>query len=266
MNAIKDTWRQLVRRRLWPVAVLLIAALVAVPMVLAKAPEPPPADPPSAVEKEDVGSSFVTLAQAGETAERRRVLGAEKDPFEPRKLPKAKKSKKKQQDEDKPAEQPKPKADKPADKGSGGGGAAPAPPKAPEPTATPVPTAPAGSVRIRFGTTEGDPTPAIIERLSVLPDEENPVVVYRGTEKNGKVAVFELTGVVQSQGDAECLPSPEDCQTIKLRAGETQFITVSETGETTDAQYQLDVVKIFRKKTKLNRAEIAELGQPKDKS
>ena len=40
MSIVTDTWRQLVRRRLWPVAVLLVAALAAVPLLLAKDPEP----------------------------------------------------------------------------------------------------------------------------------------------------------------------------------------------------------------------------------
>ena len=78
----------------------------------------------------------------------------------------------------------------------------------------------------------------------MLPDEEAPVLVYRGVEDGGKVAVFELTGVVDAQGDGTCVPTPEDCQYLKLRAGETEFITVTDTGAETDAQYQLDLVKI----------------------
>ena len=44
MSLITDTWHQLVQRRLLPVAVLLLAALVAVPLLLAKDPEPVAAD------------------------------------------------------------------------------------------------------------------------------------------------------------------------------------------------------------------------------
>ena len=40
MSVINDTWRFLVQRRLWPVAILLVAAAVAVPMLLAKDPAP----------------------------------------------------------------------------------------------------------------------------------------------------------------------------------------------------------------------------------
>ena len=41
MNVVTNTWRQLVRNKLWPVAVLLLAALVAVPVLLAREPEAP---------------------------------------------------------------------------------------------------------------------------------------------------------------------------------------------------------------------------------
>ena len=40
MSFLTDIWRQLKERRLWPVALLLVAAIVAVPLVLAKDPEP----------------------------------------------------------------------------------------------------------------------------------------------------------------------------------------------------------------------------------
>ena len=54
------------------------------------------------------------------------------------------------------------------------------------------------------------------------------MLVYRGVEDGGKVAIFELTGDVVAQGDGTCAPTPEDCQYLKLRAGETEFITVSD--------------------------------------
>ena len=79
----------------------------------------------------------------------------------------------------------------------------------------------------------------------MLPDEDTPVLVYRGVEEGGKVAVFELTGSVTAQGDGGCEPSPEDCQILRLREGETEFITVTDTGTETDAQYQLELEKIY---------------------
>ena len=83
------------------------------------------------------------------------------------------------------------------------------------------------------------------------------MLVYRGVEDGGKVAIFELTGDVDAQGDGTCAPTPEDCQYLKLRAGETEFITVTDTGTETDAQYQLDLVKIYKKQTKVKATDDA---------
>ena len=90
----------------------------------------------------------------------------------------------------------------------------------------------------------------------MLPNADAPVLVYRGVEDGGKVAVFELTGSVVALGDGKCEPNPEDCQILKLRAGETEFLTVTDTGAETDAQYQLELVKI-NTKTTTSKAELA---------
>lgn len=257
MNLITDTWRGLVRRKLWPVALLLVGALVAVPLLLAKTPEVEPAPPANAVAAADDGipATYVTSAAEAEgdveeSAKRRRTLGDSKDPFEPAPLPKAKKKAKAKKSAAKDeTKQSSPSSDEP--KSSGGGGSS-TPATAPVATATPTPTpkpAPANSIRVRFTkvTDDGSGEAAktqLFRRLEVLPDQEHPVLVFQGLEKGGKVASFELTGNVTVEGDGECEPTPEICGTLKLRAGETAFITVADTGEETDAQYQLDVVKI----------------------
>jgi hypothetical protein len=255
MNAIKDTWRELLRRRLWPVALLLVGALVAVPMVLAKTPDPAATTPVhNAKGEDDIASTYVSLADSAGTTEetkRRRVLGLSKDPFEPKALPKVKKAKKAKKAKAAATATPEPTTVQ--DSGSSGGsGGATTPPPSTAPAPEPTETVPAYSIKVRFGTTENSELPTkTIERLSVLPDEENPVIVYRGVEDGGDVAVFELTGEVDAQGDGTCAPTPEDCQYVKLRAGETEFITVTDTGTEADAQYQLDLVKIYKKQTKV---------------
>ena len=260
MNLITDTWRGLVRRKLWPVALLLVAALVAVPLTLAKEPEVVPvAANAGASAADELPATFVTAATdteeiEGTTSKRRRTLGAAKDPFEPAPLPKAKKKKSKKttakaSESTTEKETTKDSGSTPSSGGGGGGTTAPTAPVATAtPTATPKPD-PARSVRVRFSRVEegSDETdPMLVEKLEVLPDDENPVIVFQGLENKGKVAVFELTGTVTVEGDGECDPTPEACQFVRLRAGETVFVTVADTGETTDAQYQLDLVKINR--------------------
>ena len=80
------------------------------------------------------------------------------------------------------------------------------------------------------------------------------MLVYRGVEEGGKVAVFELTGSVAAQGDGAASRAPRTARSCSLRAGETEFITVTDTGTETDAQYQLELEKIYTKKTAVESA------------
>jgi hypothetical protein len=265
MNVITEILRQIVRRKLWPVALVLLGALAAVPFVLAKDPEPTAvASAANASKVESVPATFVSADEPTDATKRRRVLGVAKDPFAPADLTKAEKEKeakaKAKLAKDKAQESAATDAAKsaPSSSGSsatGGTGGTATPPVAPAPTATPAPTTtvPAFAVKVRFAATadQSEATAKTYERMSVLPDETNPLLVYRGVEDGGKVAIFELTGKVDAMGDGTCLPTPEDCQYLKLHAGETEFITLSDTGdEATDAQFQLDLVKIYAKKTK----------------
>ena len=92
MTLITDTWRQLVERRLWPIALLLVAALVAVPVLLASnpAPAPAPATTTASTSSDDpLAASKPIVAQATSFDDSsRHVLGAPKDPFKPAVLPK----------------------------------------------------------------------------------------------------------------------------------------------------------------------------------
>ena len=248
MKLIADIPRQLIRRRLWPLALLLVAALVAVPLTLAKSPEPLASTPaPGKRATEKPMSSFVSLDTHTGEPKRRRVLGEVKDPFAPaplapRRSPHAK------------TETTGPTATStPAPTGSSGsGGAAPpsSPPASPTPTATPKPTVPKYSIKVRFGATDGNAVTSTLERLEPLRSADSPLLVYEGVEDGGKVAIFSIAGSVTAQGDGTCEPSPDECTTLKLKAGETEFITIADTGDAAAApQYELDLVKIFSKRT-----------------
>ena len=92
MSVINDTWRFLVQRRLWPVAILLIAAAVAVPKLLAKEPTAAPV-PPAAVVKSDSASRAGDRADRGPRARTPtaavavRSSASRKNPFKPQATP-----------------------------------------------------------------------------------------------------------------------------------------------------------------------------------
>jgi hypothetical protein len=256
MSVINDTWRFLAQRRLWPVAILLIAAAVAVPKLLASEPTAAPA-PPAATVKSDQASvlavePIVAPASDADRKGRRHVLGSAKNPFKPKATP-----------------TPAPKPAKTAATntaattqsatGPGGttGGSTPA-------ATTPVTPAPAkkkyelNELTVRFGPSEDTARPPRkdVKRLQALPSSEEPVLIYLGVLKDKKTAVFLVDSGIIAQGDGTCMPSRTTCETIHLKEGETEFLDVP--GEVTDAteadippaaQYQLDVIKIRKKDT-----------------
>ena len=96
----------------------------------------------------------------------------------------------------------------------------------------------------------------------MLPDEDNPVLVYRGVEDERQGRGLRAHRRRRPpRATASASPTPEDCQYLKLRAGETEFITVSDTGEETDAQYQLDLVKINAKVDERRRPALAKASE-----
>jgi hypothetical protein len=258
MNVFANTWRQLVRRRLWPVAALLLAGLVAVPLVLAKDPEPVVMPPPpapeetTAAEEAATGEPLVALTEQGDQVRRRRVLGARKDPFEVAPPPKAKKSQ-----EQAPAEQ-EPETDKPEAPSDPSGGAPSLPGPVLPPVETPVEpekkkTYPPDSLIVRFGDpTSGELDRGTLTKLSPLPadtgDEAQPVLVYTGLTKDGKHAIFMVDAAAEATGDGECKPHPSNCETIHLRKGETEFFDIKDEEGNVVAQYQLDLIDINTRK------------------
>jgi hypothetical protein len=255
---LADPFKQLMERRLWPIAVLLVAALAAVPMLLKEkstastsvAAAPIAAGPTGA--GAGATDSAVAPADSARTDDIRSVLGDRKDPFRPAKVERV----------------PKPESAESADSTSltdavsdavgdanaGGTGTTTEPTTTttdPGTTTTPpvdtVPEEPKQTYELysligRFGPVGGDRSRKSVERLSGLPGG-NPAVLYLGLLADHKTAAFMVDAGVEVQGDGECDPAPDNCQTLTLRPGETEFFTRG------DETYQLDLEKIITKKT-----------------
>jgi hypothetical protein len=258
MTVVTNTWRQLVRSKLWPVAVLLLAALVAVPFLLAREPEAPaPLAPlPVASEADDsIAEPVVAKVSTEDRDRRRRVLGVRKDPFRPAPV---KKPKTEQQE----GTVPPPVEQAPAGGGTETGGGSPAPEKT---------YYEAGTIIVRFGEASESATleEFAIDKMAPVPDETLPLLVYMGLTKDGKKAKFLVDASVEVDGDGNCKPHKSNCEVIELAVGETEFLDVLETeadeeepagDETTEeteeteetgepeilASFQLDLVDIKR--------------------
>lgn len=251
MNALTDPLRQvardLVEKKLWPVALLLVAALVAVPFVIGGSSEVAPAPlaaPAAAVPGADTSKSLITVADETSTAKTARE-GRLQDPiFDP---PAA------------PGQAADAGVSAVAGAGSGSGNSA-----APTATSTPAGTSAAADTP---ATTPAQPQPAAadetsgyfrtvvrwyaserstatpIRRLTPLGGVKDPAALFLGvTKSDATYAVFLLAPGATSEGDAKC--EDEGCRVIGLKKGQSQVVTVPATDGGEARRYHLDVVSV----------------------
>jgi hypothetical protein len=265
MKFLAAPFKQLLERRLWPVAVLLVAALAAVPMVLAADPEPAGPATGATASAGGMTEPIVSRADAARTDTERKVLGSAKNPFRPAvKAQPVKEDKLDVIDDGSGAARLTGGA---AGAGAGGtdaGSSDPATPSTPVVTATPEPkpTFELYSLSVRFGPSTGPLTERTLERLTGLPRGRRPALLYLGLKKDHKTAVFMVDATAEVDGDGHCNPSPTDCQTLTMKAGDTEFIDTA-----SGNQFELDLLKVHTSTTtdasaaEAARAAVAEGGR-----
>lgn len=229
MKIVNDIFSDLVEKKLWLPAALLVIAIVAVPMQLSKPGDPPPVPPvPSAAVKGDVGPSLA-LTRAEKTGFTRapRVNKSELDPFAERTDTQAKAVY--DAEMKKMLSALKELSGGSSTDGSSGGGSSDGGgvvPKAPEDTSDDekADEKPEVDDLLSVLVTVGDASPTQLDEvrtLSPLPDASNPFLVYTGKNSAG-AAVFLVSADVQPSGEGQCDPSPENCITLTLAEGQTE--------------------------------------------
>ena len=252
MNALPEPLRQvgrdLVEKKLWPIAVLLLAAIVAVPLLIGSSsgdPGTPPA-PVAASAPGGAGSeSLITVVDQAVTGKER--PGDVRDPiYDP----------------------PEPQDAAPATAAGGTAASAPAAPAAGGSTgggatATPKPVTPATT----GAPPQSGPAPVVapaadgvhyrtvvrwyageagkarpISRLTPLGDRAEPAVLYLGvTRSQARYAVFLLGSHATSKGDGKC--EDADCRLIGLKTGDRQTVAYQlASGEV--RRYHLELVSV----------------------
>jgi hypothetical protein len=264
-NFLLDVWHDLRAKRLWPVAVVLLAGIVAVPFVLAKKAEestvaaPAPAAEAKAPKAEGPAElAQVKLEELGQGTGS--SLSSFKDPSNPFAPPR------------KVLEKISAEADgsgAPAEGGSGGdvtveggslGGGASA-------DVAPADTGSVGSggVSTSGGDTGGDsgdtgdtPAPPVdggektttvnytyvadvtfranndrrkikaMEKLDILPDRANPLLIFLGVTQDAGNAVFLVDSTLAAAGEGSCKPSSSQCAFLYLGPGSEHEFTNDE--------------------------------------
>jgi hypothetical protein len=248
MNAVRGVLRDLVERRLWPVALLLVVAAVAVPVYLGRSSDDATDDTPlpgvTAQTSAKASKAAVTLDESADESD---GIGKARNPFKQKHLPKAEKA-----DTSTGSGAASPSSDATSSGGatpSGGGsdstgGTTPTTPTDDATTKTDVDVS---HVSLHLGPVGALVTYKDVARLSALPSAGNPLFVFTGVLKDGKTAVLLPSSTVQlsEESDVECKPSNKSCQKLELEQDDTVFFKIA--GDATGTQYQLDVISVRQK-------------------
>jgi hypothetical protein len=248
MNTFKDIWADLVDKRLWPVALILVGALVGVPLVLStSAPDagvaPVPQASASAAAPVPVPGSGSPVSDVSGTTYVGPVSGANKDPFLPHGASGGSAggaSASKSGLTTMPglvasggAASAGSTISSSTGSGSTGSGSTGSGSTGSGSTGSPtIPGVPSVTPNVvaalQFGLLGGARTYRRVAELTPLPSPTSPAVVYLGQTRRGESA-FLVSAEVTPRGQGRCTPSRGVCSTLYLKPGQVEYLTAQTT-------------------------------------
>jgi hypothetical protein len=231
-----DVWNDLRAKRIWPVAILLLVALVAVPVLLAKPAEDPKAPPAAPIsqaktpDQEKLGR-FAQVRLAEDEPGDGSTLGVF-DPDNPFTPPEGAVTKESDQA---PQSDAGPGDSAPADSGGTGSGEGTSGDTGgtTQPPTTPPPTTGGGKqtseftyvLDVTFWANGRKRKIEGMEKLDMLPNEAAPLLIFMGVSDGAGNAVFLVDSTLDTAGEGKCKPSRDDCAFLYLGAGSEQEFT-----------------------------------------
>jgi hypothetical protein len=93
-----------------------------------------------------------------------------------------------------------------------------------------------------------------VRTTDVLPSNELPIVAYFGASPNSKRAAFLLSaGVVSSDGDGNCSPTPTSCYFLTMKPGDQRYLHFQPEGEEEEVIYRFKLKRVEEKVVKGSR-------------
>ncbi|HKP90285.1 MAG TPA: hypothetical protein VJT75_09950 [Thermoleophilaceae bacterium] len=229
-----DLWQDLRAKRLWPVAVALLAATVAVPAVLFKpASSAPP--PSTATTASNEGKLPAVTLDASSISGSHLDVFKQKNPFASESDPTGGAGVDGQGPLGDSVGKAVEKAGGSTDGGSGGGSGGSGLGGSTTPsgdTSGPAPKGPDGepmepgvhyftyTADVEFGARGRTKSYKGLQELDLLPDGDSPVVAFMGV-RSGKTAMFFIADpAFRAEGEGQCSPSPDNCMFVYLRTDE----------------------------------------------
>jgi hypothetical protein len=247
-----ELWHDLRAKRLWPVAIALVVALVAVPVVLKKkdsSSTPTPAPAAASSGAADDASKAVVVADDSTGGSSTLGVFNKKDPFKPDKAVLAAAHPKAESQPSSPAPSSSGGGSTPTSSGGSGGGTTGGSAPAPQTTKPPAPKGPfAYTVDVKFGKRGLPRTHHNVQKLDVLPNENNPLLVFMGVNAAGDTAVFLTDTSLKAAGEGSCKPNGDTCSFLYLKLGKNKNSEdLSEVAaDGTGTEYTLTLVAIHK--------------------
>jgi len=214
MSFLRNLVSDLVDKRLWPIAILLVGALVAVPFLLGGSGSE--ADTVATAPPAQATTTTPTIIRVSEDSNLATIAptGARHNPFRQPKTEEAATT------DDSAATTPSTSEATPtsSDTGSTGGSTTPST-TSPSPTtttpsdSTTTPKTDENTKAIRVDLSFGEPGSSKqkdrkdIARLSALPSADKPIVIFLGVKNDKKTATFLISSDATATGDGTCKPS-----------------------------------------------------------
>jgi hypothetical protein len=266
MSVLTNMIKELRERKLWPIAIALVVALVAVPVLLSKkAPTNLMTPQPTGGVPYSTGTSLPAISVQTKPGVSK-LAGRAHDPFSPQRVaatttavaatPTASSA---------TAATVAPSGGSATVTAGGGSSAAtPSTPSTPSTPTAPAPTAPAPappkpapkpgpaglranqSYRVSLAITKSDgglDTIDPLERLSIIPSPQQPLLVELGVLKGGNRVLFAVEPGAAVSGPGVCTPGPIDCEVISLAPGQTEGVSKqTPTGSTPVALFSVNSI------------------------
>jgi hypothetical protein len=276
MTFFQNLWRDLVDKRLWPVAIALVLAAVAVPFLIGSGSAPPVGAASSATPPAATGASTAQIAVAARPGDKPvRRAGAARDPFKPLVFAKsavgtaAAAGGVAASVATGTASTASGVTGVTGTAGTGGGsgagagagaasGAASTPASRSTPTTTTVTKTKlvdyalsvqikrSGKLTVRKG----------LRAVTYIPSPVYPLLSFLGVKSDGRTATFLVSdGVAVSGADRVCRPSRATCRLLELQAGDNVLLTRTPPSGGEAKRYRVRIVRLAL--TETTRAPVA---------
>ncbi len=237
-----DLWQDLRAKRLWPVALVLLLGLAAVPVLLAKPAEDPGPAPvvkapaPSKEDEQDSQLAQVSLEEGGDAA-----AGSTLGVFDPSNPFRPPEKVVKRAEQEKNGGPKAPGADDQTAPGSGSSGGSGGDSGGADTGTTP----PSGGGDTGPDDDGGEPTTTVykyvvdvtftangrtrrikgMEKLDMLPNQASPLLIAMGVTVDGGNAVFMVDSTLKAAGEGRCKPSGKECAFAYIGPGSEHVFT-----------------------------------------